>query len=476
MYEKFGLYIAGEWRQTVESFEVFDPATEEALGTVPSASEQDIEAAITGAVSAASSWRATAPRERSALLRNAAGLVRARLDDYARIMTLESGKPLDQSKAEFAGAADYFDWYAEEARRIYGQVIDLGAGNARVSVRYEPVGLVAAFTAWNFPALLPVRKIAAALAAGCPVILKPASECPGSAMALVEALHEAGCPPGVVGLLAGSSALISGKLIDDPRVRKISFTGSTEVGKSILKRAAGTVKKVSMELGGHAPVIVCSDADPEFAGRMAAQVKFRNAGQVCISPSRFYVHGSLHERFSRSFADYARGLVLGPGMQDGAEMGPLASKRGLAHAERLVDDAVSGGADLLAGGGRPARFNKGWYFEPTVLDNVPDDAAVMREEPFAPVAPIAPFSDLDEVLARANDTPYGLAAYVFTQSLSTANRVSEELQAGMVGVNDLLLSTPEAPFGGIKESGIGREGGALGIYDYLEPKYVKTAL
>ncbi len=476
MYQEFGLYIDGKWREASDGtmMDIIDPATEEVLGSVPAAKKTDLQDALKAAKKAEPTWRATSALKRSQILRKAAEHLSDRLEASARIMSYESGKPLEQSRGEFSAAIGYFEWYAEEARRIYGQIIEGPSPRTRMSVHYQPVGIVAAFTAWNFPAVLPIRKIAAAIAAGCPIILKPASECPGSAMVLVQCLHEAGCPPGVINLVTGPSQLISKTLIEAPDVRKISFTGSTDVGKRLLEMAASTVKKVSLELGGHAPVIVCEDADPIIAAETAAAVKFRNAGQVCISPSRFYVHESLQESFSKSFAKSAKALKIGNGLVDGIEIGPLANMRGLSHAQALVDDATSKGADLLAGGSRPAGFNAGYYFEPTVLNNVSENAMIMNEEPFVPVAPISAFGNLEKAIERANDTHFGLAAYVFTKSLSTANMVSEALEAGMVGVNDMLLATPEAPFGGVKESGMGREGGSLGIYDYLEPKYIKT--
>jgi len=406
-------------------------------------------------------------------LRRAADLLRQRLAEAARMMTVESGKPLAESVAEINAAADQFEWYGEEARRIYGQIIESRAADIRLSVRYEPVGIVAAFSAWNFPALLPARKLAAALAAGCSIIIKPATEVPGSCMVLVQALHDAGVPPGAVNLVTGDSRRIATQLTTHPDVRKISFTGSVPVGKSLLRLAADGVKKVSMELGGHAPVIVFEDADPVAAAEACARAKFRNAGQVCISPSRFYVHESIREAFTGHFAEKARRLRLGHGLDETTDMGPLANRRGLARAEEMVADAVAKGGRVVAGGRRPASLNHGHFFEPTVIADVPDEALVMTEEPFAPVAPIAGFSDFDAVMKRANALPFGLAAYLFSRSDSTIVRAFEALEAGMVGVNDLALAQAEIPFGGVKESGIGREGGSLGIHDYLEAKYIR---
>jgi len=338
-----------------------------------------------------------------------------------------------------------------------------------MQVIYQPVGVVAAFSAWNFPALLPARKIAAALAAGCSIIIKPAGEAPGSCMALIQACHDAGIPAGVVNFVTGQSSLISPYLIHSPVVRKVSLTGSISVGKDLLHMAADGVKKVSMELGGHGPVLVFGDADADAAARACAATKFRNCGQVCISPSRFFVHEDAYEAFSKAFAEVAQGLKIGRGMDDGVQMGPMANKRGLDGAMAMIDDAKAKGADLLAGGGQPDGFDKGYFLQPTVLGHVTDDALVMTEEPFAPVAPITTFTDFDDVIERANALPFGLAGYL-------AHRAAEAIETGMVGVNEMLLATAEAPFGGIKESGMGREGGSLGIQDYLVPKYIKYKL
>jgi len=391
-------------------------------------------------------------------------------------MSTETGKPLAESMAETNGAADQFEWYAEETKRIYGQTIEGRTPDVRMTVRYQPVGVVAAFSAWNFPALLPSRKIAAALGAGCSIIVKPAGEAPGSCMALVQACHDAGVPPGVVNFVTGESSLIAPHLVKAPAVRKVSLTGSVPVGREILHLAAEGVKKVTMELGGHGPVLVFDDADAEAAARACAATKFRNCGQVCISPSRFYVHESQYETFASNFAEVAKGLTVGCGLDDGVQMGPMANSRGLDTAKEMIADAQARGAELLAGGGTPAGINRGYFLEPTVLGRVPDDARIMVEEPFAPVAPITTFDDADEALSRANALPFGLAGYVFTSSLKTAHIASEALECGMVGVNDMLLATAEAPFGGIKESGMGREGGSLGIMDYLVPKYIKMKL
>lgn len=477
-YQDFGLYIGGAWGASVGrgTKAVYDPATEELIGHIPDATPGDLDRALEAAGKGFAVWRTVQPWERSAKLRRVAELVRERIEPLALLMSVETGKPVAEARGEWGATADQFEWYAEETKRIYGQTIEGRQPDVRMSVIYQPVGVVAAFPAWNFPALLPARKIAAALAAGCAIIVKPAGEAPGSCMGIVQACHDAGLPAGAVNLVTGNSKLIAEHLIRSPIVRKVSVTGSVPVGKEILKLAADGVKKVSMELGGHGPVLVFDDADPIAAADICAATKFRNCGQVCISPSRFYVHSKLYERFSARFAEVANSLKLGRGCDQGVTMGPLANARGLQSIKTLVADAVSRGAEVLAGGKPAAGFNRGFFFEPTVLGRVPDDAAIMVEEPFGPAAPIATFTEFDDVIARANALPFGLAGYVFTTSLRTATLASEALEVGMVGVNDMLLACAEAPFGGIKESGIGREGGSLGIRDYLEPKYIKTRL
>ncbi len=478
MYENYGLYIDGEWRPASDGGvkEVFDPATEAVIGTIPVATPADLDAALAAAERGLKVWRVADPWERGAKLRKVAGLIRERVDAIAEIMSSETGKPLAEATAETKAAADQFEWYSEETKRIYGQTIEGRTTDVRLTVRYQPVGVVAAFSAWNFPALLPSRKIAAALGAGCSIIIKPAGEAPGSCMALIQACHDAGIPAGVVNYVTGNSSVIAPHLIKADSVRKVSLTGSVPVGQQILHLAADGVKKVTMELGGHGPVLVFEDADAEAAARTCATTKFRNCGQVCISPSRFYVHEAVYDTFASAFAEVAQGLKVGRWMDAGVQMGPMASARGLATAKEMIKDAQDRGAELLAGGDTPKGMDKGYFLEPTVLGRVPDEAKIMVEEPFAPVAPIVTFSGIDEVLARANALPFGLAGYIFTSSLKTAHVASDALECGMVGVNEMLLATAEAPFGGIKESGMGREGGSLGIMDYLEPKYIKMKL
>jgi succinate-semialdehyde dehydrogenase/glutarate-semialdehyde dehydrogenase len=478
MYQRFGLLIDNRWvaASTGLSKPVHSPVSGLAVGDIPAASLPDIDAALAAAQRGFERWRQVPAWERAKVLRKAADLLRDRVEDVARLMSTETGKPLAESRGETQAAADQFEWYGEEAKRIYGQTIPGRHADERLSVIYQPVGVCVSLSAWNFPALLPARKIAAALAAGCSIIARPASEAPGACFAIGQALVDAGLLPGALGILTGDAAMISEKLITAPLVRKVSLTGSVPVGKHILELAARGVKRVSMELGGHAPVIVHADVDPVATARKLAATKFRNCGQVCISPSRFYVHETIRPAFEAAFADVAKGLVVGDGLQDGVNMGPMIRERALDQAFALIEDARAKGARLLSGGQRPAGLNAGHFIEPTVLTDVPDDAMIMHDEPFAPIAPIAGFTDLEEVLARANGTPFGLAAYVFTNNTALAAITAERIEAGMVGINETLLATAEAPFGGVKESGFGREGGALGIKDYLEAKYIRHRL
>lgn len=480
LYRDYGLFINGQWQPASEGGvrEVIDPANEEVIGWLPAAGKDDLDAALSGAQQGFAIWRRTSPWERAAVLRRTADLIRSRVEAMAQLMSVETGKPLAQAKGEISDAADQFDWYAGETQRLYGQTMEARLPEVRMQVRYEPVGVVAAFSAWNFPALLPSRKIAAALAAGCSVIAKPASEAAGSCMAIVQALHDAGLPAGAVSLVTGDSSFISEYLVRSPIVNKVTLTGSTGVGKRLLHLAADGVKRVSMELGGHAPVLVFEDADVAYAAEQCARFKYRNCGQVCASPSRFYVHESLYAAFCERFAEIANSLKVGHGLDPETAVGPMANRRGLDNAHRLIDDALAQGARLIAGGGRPADISgdKGYFLAPTALADVPTNALIMRQEPFAPVAPIAPFSTFDEAIQLANSTPYGLASYLFSNSLKTTTMASEAIEAGMVGINELGIASAEMPFGGVKESGMGREGGSLGIRDYLEPKFIKTRL
>lgn len=480
LYQGQGLCIDGQWRGAADGAvrEVLDPTNEEVVGWLPVAGADDLEAAAAAAQRAFGAWRHVSPWERSAVLRRAAALVRERTEQIARLMSIETGKPLAQARGELGDAADQFDWYAGETQRIYGHTFQARVPEVRMHVRMEPVGVVAAFSAWNFPALLPARKIAAALGAGCTLVVKPASEAAGSCMALVQALHDAGLPAGCVNLVTGDSAFIAERLVRDRRVAKVSLTGSTAVGRQMLRLAAEGIKRVTMELGGHAPVLVFDDADIDYAAEHCARFKYRNCGQVCASPSRFYVQRGAYPRFVERFVQVAASLKVGPGLAEGVDVGPMANRRGLVHAHALIEDALAHGARLASGGARPADLagDKGYYLAPTVLAEVPEAARIMQDEPFAPVAPIAPFDTFEEAIARANGTRYGLASYLFTRSLKTATLASEAIEAGMVGVNELAIAAAEMPFGGVKESGMGREGGSLGLRDYLEPKYIRTRL
>ncbi len=472
------LFIDGVWRNSGDSADdaVIDPATEEVIARVSRATESDIDDALASADRGFRLWRNTDAWTRSRVLRRVADILREWASEAALVMTSEQGKPLAEAQAEWMATADQFDWYADEARRIYGRTVDGHSTSNRILVVREPIGVVAAFSAWNFPALLPARKIAPALAAGCSIIVKPASEAPLSTLLIAEACLQAGVPAGVVTMVTGSSGLISERLIASPTVRKISLTGSVPVGRVLLHAAAERITHVSMELGGHAPVLVFADADIAAAARACVASKFRNAGQVCASPSRFIVHESVQDEFIAEFVAATDSLQVGNGRDPQTHVGPLTSLKRIQAAEELISDAVSGGAVVAAGGGRDPRFEKGFYFQPTVLTGVQPDRLIMREEPFAPVAPITPFADLEQALEIANSTEFGLASYLFTRDLGTAFAASAGLEAGMVGVNTMSLATAEAPFGGIKASGYGREGGTEGVMDYTVAKYINMAI
>jgi len=452
---------------------VLNPATGQPLASLPHATPADLDRALAAAAAAFPTWRAVSAYDRGRILKRAADLIRERRDRIARIMTLEQGKPLAESEGEVAYAADVIEWYAEEGRRAYGRTIPSRVPGLRHTVVPQPVGPCAAFTPWNFPALTPARKIGGALAAGCSLILKPAEETPGTALELARALADAGLPAGVLNLVFGRPADVSSHLIASPVIRKISFTGSTAVGKHLLRLAADGVKRTTMELGGHAPVLVFDDVDVAAVANTVAAGKFRNAGQVCISPTRFYVQQAVYGAFVDRFVAAAQAQKVGDGLEAGTTMGPLANPRRVEAMERLVADARRRGATIRIGGGR--RGNEGFFFDPTVVTDIPDDALLMTEEPFGPIAPIVPFADLDEAIARANALPYGLAAYAFTRSAATAAAVAERLESGMVGINSLAVSNPETPFGGIKESGHGHEGGIEGLQAYFEYKLVAQA-
>lgn len=470
MYERFGLFIAGAWQPGSRTAPVFSPVTELALGDCPQASVADSLAAIAAAETGLQLWAATPAFTRAEALHRIADEMIRRSDEATRMITLETGKPLVQAGREWALCIDQFRWYAEEARRIYGRIVESRVPGGRFEVHHEPVGIVAAFTAWNFPAALIARKLAPALAAGCSVILRPSSQTPGVAMVMVDCARAGTLPEGVVNLIIGPTAATYAPLMADKRVRKVSLTGSTRVGQQMIRDAAETMKKVSMELGGNAPVIVHDDADLEAALDLCVPTKFANAGQVCVTGDRFYVQDSLYEAFVQGFAARAQAIRLGDGLDPAVTMGPLIHAGRLAEMERIVAGARAAGARLVCGGARAAGFAAGHFFAPTVLADCTDEMGVMRDENFGPIAAISRFHHEEEVLARANASDMGLSAYAFTQSPARARRMVAGLKAGMVGINSFAMAAAEAPFGGTNHSGMGREGGAEGIRDYLDVK------
>ncbi|MGF1609728.1 MAG: aldehyde dehydrogenase family protein [Kiloniellales bacterium] len=468
------LCIGGVWRDGGGSIPVIDPATEAPCGAVTLADAADIESALAAAAAAREAWAAMPPDQRGALLLESAELLRARLPEVARALTWEQGKTLAESRGELGRAVETLIWNGEEAGRIGGRTLPGKQPNAARSLVPAPVGIVAAFTAWNFPAVLVTRKLGAALAAGCPVILKAAEEAPYTAAAIVNCLVEAGLPPGTVNLLFGDPPRVAERLLAAPEVRKVTFTGSTSVGKSLARMAADNLTRCTFELGGHAPVVLCTDGDLEAAVTATLAYKFASAGQSCIAPSRFYIHRSRYDEFLDKFATAAAALPLGNGFEEGVRMGPLANARRIAAMERFTADALEKGAHLVCGGRRLDR--PGYFWPPTVLAGVSDDAAVMREEPFGPIAPMAPFDDFDEAMDRANSTGYGFAAYLFTSSLATAARFVRQAQAGNIGINQMSPSLPDAPVGGVGDSGYGYEGGREGIEAFLHMKLVSQAV
>ena len=466
------LYIGGKAVPATDGgrFDVLDPATESVIASVADAGVEDALAAVAAADDAAASWAATAPRERAEILRAAFELMTAQREDLATLIALENGKALVDARGEVAYAAEFFRWYAEEAVRIGGSLGHAPSGAHRIMVSHQPVGICVLVTPWNFPAAMATRKIGPALAAGCTMVLKPASDTPLTALAMCKIFEAAGVPPGVVNVLPGrrSGAIVSA-MLDDPRVRKLSFTGSTEVGRVLLRGAAENVINTSMELGGNAPFVVFGDADLDAALDGAMIAKMRNAGEACTAANRFYVQSSIAEEFSRELARRMGALTVGPGVEESTHVGPLVNADTVGKVDSLVREAVAAGARVLVGGSRPDR--EGFYFDPTVLVDVPRDAAILREEIFGPVAPIVTFDHEDQAVNLANDTEYGLVGYVYSRDLARALRVGERIEAGMIGINRGLVSDPAAPFGGVKQSGIGREGGHEGVLDYTESRY-----
>jgi succinate-semialdehyde dehydrogenase/glutarate-semialdehyde dehydrogenase len=473
MYKKFGQFIDGKWQksQSNDTYDVINPANEELIGAASKANSHDVQKALESSAEGLTVWSNTSPWERAKILRKISEIMRKKVDILSKWLTLEVGKPLGESAGEVNGAADIFEWNSEETKRIYGEINQSRFPNTRIHVYYQPVGVVAALVPWNFPVVLAARKISTALAAGCSVIVKPDVITPGCVMELVDICREAGVPAGVVNLLSGDPASIASELIASDVVKKISITGSTRVGKLILKQAADKVQRVTMELSGHSPFIVFDDVDLNKVTDMAISAKFRNNGQVCISPNRFYIHENKKAEFTKLLVEKTKKLKIGNGMDEGTVLGPLTTKKRLDEVEKLVEKTKKEGAKVLLGGSRPAGFNKGFYFEPTIFDEVKDSFTIMKEEPFGPLVPLLTFRDFDEVIERANKNDLGLCSYIYTNNLEKANRASELIESGCVAVNTAVVAVAEAPFGGIKQTGYGREGGSMAIKDYLNIKY-----
>lgn len=472
------MYIDGQWTDALSKkrLSVINPATEDSIAEVAFGGREDCKKAIAAAAKAMPAWMKLTAYDRAKVLKKTADLMRDRADALARTLTMEQGKPLPEAKAEVLHSADTFEWFAEEGKRAYGQIVPNSAPGKRHMIIKHPVGVVAAIGPWNFPITLQARKIAPALAAGCTIVCKPASQTPLSLIGVFECLAEAGAPAGVANFVMGPASEIADEFMTNPLVRKVSFTGSTEVGKQLMKQAADQVKRLSLELGGHAPFIVFPDADPEVVAKAAVIGKFRNNGQVCISPSRFFVHKDIEKKFTEAAVEAAKALKLGNGLNEGVEIGPMFEKKAMDNTLSLIGDAKAKGANILTGGKRCEKFDKGYFFEPTVLKGLSPDAKVLTEEPFAPVMPILDFSKIDDVIAAANNTKYGLAAYVFTNDLTFAWKMAEGIEAGIIGINDPVPATPQCPFGGMKESGMGRELAHEGLEAYLETKYVSIKL
>ena len=470
------MHINGEWvGKDLESLEVFNPANGQVVGTVPNGGEMETNEAIDAAHDAFQPWSELTAYERAGYLKKLHQLTLDNEEELAQIMTAEMGKPIKESRGEVSYSATFLEWYAEEGKRIYGETIPTHIANKRMQVWKKPVGVVAAITPWNFPLAMLARKIGPALAAGCTVVIKPSSESPLSAVRFVKLCEEAGIPKGVVNLVTGSSSEIGKAIMENNKVRKVTFTGSTEVGKILIKQSANQVKRLSMELGGHAPLIVLDEANLETAVQGAINSKFRNAGQTCVCANRIYVQSGIHDQFVEKFAEAVKKLKVGNGADENVDVGPLINIAGLEKASHHVEDAVAKGAKLVAGGER-ITLDEGTFYAPTVISNVNPSMIVMQEETFGPVAPIQKIETVEEAVVLANDTPYGLAAYVFTESVAKGTKLIEQLNFGIVGWNDGLPSAAQAPFGGLKESGIGKEGGHEGIEAYLESQYVAIGM
>ena len=469
------LWIGGKWRKSSDGgrFDVIDPATENKVASVASATVDDAKAALDAAAAAFPGWAAKKPRERGEILRKSFELIMRDAERLAKLITIENGKALSDSRGEVAYAAEFFRWYAEEAVRNIGEVSRAPSSGARIFVHHKPAGIAVLVTPWNFPAAMATRKIGPALAAGCPVVLKPASDTPLTMLALMPILEEAGVPAGVVNVIPSrSSGKVVSSMLHDPRVRVVSFTGSTEVGRKLLHEAADNILKPAMELGGNAPFIVFDDADIDAAIEGAMVAKMRNMGEACTAANRFYVHEKVHDEFAKKLTAKMVGLKMGNGLDDGVALGPLVNKDGLDKVIELVDDAVKKGAKVLTGGKTPP--GPGFFYPATVLANVSEDAKMLNEEIFGPVASLQTFKSEDEVITRANHTEYGLVAYLYTRDLSRGMRVSEKLDFGMIGLNRGVVSDPAAPFGGVKQSGLGREGAHEGMMEFMETQYVSV--
>lgn len=474
-YRPIQMFIDGKWLSGTgkDGQDVFNPATGDVIGVLPHASTSDLDLALESSRKGFEIWKSMSALERSPIIRKIAEIVRRRAPEMATVLCLEQGKVYAEALDEISKAAEHFEWMAEEGRRVYGRLIPGRSEGARQIVSLEPVGPVAAFTPWNFPAASPVRKIATALGAGCSIIVKPSEETPASCMAIVEACVEAGVPAGVVNLVFGVPATVSEYLIRSPTIRKVSFTGSVPVGRQLATLCARELKTCTMELGGHSPVLVFDDVDCTKVINVVARGKFRNAGQVCVAPTRFYVQDKVYRRFVTEFSELAGSLRVGDGLDRNSQMGSLNNSRRLDAMEQITKDVLHRGGKVVAGGNRIGE--SGTFFQPTVFTDMPDDSSVMTVEPFGPVAAITPFNKLEDAVERANNTGYGLAGYAFTQSGSIAAKVGRSLQVGMLAINNIMVSPPEAPIGGVKDSGFGREGGSEGLLEYFNVKYISEA-
>jgi succinate-semialdehyde dehydrogenase / glutarate-semialdehyde dehydrogenase len=470
----FPLVINGVWREgsTRTSEDVLNPATGESIGKVAHASTSDLDEALEIAARGLREWSAIGPWQRGGLLKNAADRLRADIDNIARTITREQGKPIAEAKAEIGRSAEFLEWGGEQARRICGRTLQGRDASNRIEIETHPIGVVAAFTPWNFPMALAAKKFAGALGAGCSIICKPSEETPGSVLALAKALLDAGVPPAAIAVVFGKPDHVSNHLIAAPAVAKITFTGSISVGKLLAAAAGKVMKPVTMELGGHAPAIVCADVDPEAVADFLAKAKFANAGQICLSPTRFFVEEPVRARFTRRLIEHAKAWRVGDGMAPQTQMGPLANERRIEAVARLVEDARDRGASVAAGGSRIG--NRGFFYAPTVLTDVPNDAQILHSEPFGPVAPILPFVNEDAMLNEANGLEFGLSAYVFTNDATRQRRLKDALHFGSIGLNDVVTHPPEVPLGGWKESGYGTEGGVEILEPYQKTKFVST--